>query len=129
MVEEFEKEIAKIEEDMQSQMSEAVSAKSRAQEILDAVAAEEEEKLSMTQSQKFSMRERDENDSNRSSGDEDEDDDKDDENQNVFYKASELIVSLPLSVFTVLLILIMSTVPTQECGETMAAQARQGQVH
>ena len=45
-----EEEIRRMEEDMQSNLSQTPSVKSKAQEILDAVMAEEEEKLSMTQS-------------------------------------------------------------------------------
>ena len=53
-----EEEIRQMEEDMQSQMSETPSVKSRAQEIMDEVMAEEEEKMSMSQSHKQSAQSR-----------------------------------------------------------------------
>ena len=47
-----EEEIRRMEEDMQSHMSEAPSVKSRADELIEQAMAEEEEKMSMSQSQK-----------------------------------------------------------------------------
>jgi len=47
-----EEEIRRMEEDMQSHMSEAPSVKSRADELMAEVMAEEEEKMSMSQSRR-----------------------------------------------------------------------------
>ena len=100
MTEEFEEEIRQMEEDMQSQMSGAASVKSRAQEIMDQVMAEEEEKMSMmSQSQAQSQKKGAGGTSNAGEDDEEGDDDgegeddSDEEGHNVFYKANELIVS------------------------------------
>ena len=74
-----------MEEDMRSHYSETASVKSRAQEIMDQVMAEEEEKMSAAMSR-----------SRAGGSDKDEDEeeeDSDDEKNNVFYKASDLIVS------------------------------------
>ncbi len=91
MVEKIEAEIAQMEEDMQSQHSEAYSVKSKAQEILDQVAAEVEAEESATQqSKQQSMG--DYEGEEEEEGDEEEDSDEND--HNVFYKASELIVSI-----------------------------------
>ena len=70
---------------MRSHYSETASVKSRAQEIMDQVMAEEEEKMSAAMSR-----------SRAGGSDKDEDEeeeDSDDEKNNVFYKASDLIVS------------------------------------
>ena len=76
-------------------MSEAPSVKSRAQEIMDQVMAEEEEKMSMSQSQKNSThRSMQEPENGADEDDEEEEEDSDEEGHNVFYKARELIVSL-----------------------------------
>ena len=83
-----------MEEDMQSHMSDAPSVKSRAQEIMDQVMAEEEEKMSMSQSQKNSThRSMQEPENGGDEDDEEEEEDSDEEGHNVFYKARELIVS------------------------------------
>ena len=82
----MEREIAQMEEDMRSHYSETVSVKSRAQEIMDQVMAEEEEKMSAAMSRsRAGGSDKDE--------DEEEEEDSDDEKNNVFYKASDLIVS------------------------------------
>ena len=78
----MEDEIRQMEEDMQSHMSESPSVKSRAQQILDEVMAEEEEKMSMHTDRDAAADDEDE---------EEEDEDSDDEGSNVFYKSSDLI--------------------------------------
>ena len=65
-----------MEEDMQDQMSESPSVKSRAQRILDEVMAEEEEKNTRDEAGGY---------------DDDEDEDSDDEGTGVFYKPADLI--------------------------------------
>ncbi len=90
----MEREIAQMEEDMQSHYSETPSVKSRAQEIMDQVMAEEEEKMSaagMSRSKAGNGYD----DSDKEEDEEEED--SDDEKNNVFYKASDLIVSTVLT--------------------------------
>ena len=67
-----------MEEDMQDQMSESPSVKSRAQRILDEVMAEEEEKNAQDRADGYD-------------DDEDDDGDSDDEGTGVFYKPADLI--------------------------------------
>ena len=83
MVEQMELEIRQMEEDMQDQMSESPSVKSRAQRILDEVMAEEEEKMSISQTGRDAAGDDDD--------EEEEEEDSDDEGNNVFYKSSDLI--------------------------------------
>ena len=78
---------------MQSNMSETPSVKSRAQQIMDEVMAEEEEKMSMSQSQKGSVAGHEQNEAEEDDDEEEEEEDSDEEGHNVFYKAQELIVS------------------------------------
>ena len=90
MVERLEAEIAKMEADMQSQMSETPSARSRVDELIAQAQAEAEEEKSSVQRSQQDSRLGDDLDE----ADEDEEESgSDDENSRVFYKASELIVS------------------------------------
>ena len=83
-MEKLEEEIRRMEEDMQSVLSETPSAKSRAQEIMDEVEAEEEEKSVVSQSQR---RQPESSAGQPNDDDEEEEEDSDDDNHNVFYKA------------------------------------------
>ena len=86
MVERIEAEIAKMEADMQSQMSETPSAKSRVDELIAQAQIDDEEEKShqSQQSRAGDLHEADEDEEESGS---------DDDNTRVFYKASELIVS------------------------------------
>ena len=76
-------------------MSEAVSIKSRADDIMNEVMAEEESKYSQSaQSRRPSARSQTNQIGGGSDDSNEEDEDSDDEGHNVFYKADELIVSV-----------------------------------
>jgi len=77
---------------MERSMSQTPSVKSRVDEMLEQVQAEEEEKMSMTQSQYGRSIQGDPDEQNSDKEDEDAESD-DSEGHNVFYKPSELIVS------------------------------------
>ena len=86
-----------MEADMQSQMSETPSAKSRVDELIaQAQAEDEEEKSSVHRSQQDSRIGDELNEADEDALGEESESGSDDENSRVFYKASELIVSRPI---------------------------------
>ena len=116
-----EKEIRRMEEDMESQMSQTPSVKSRVDELMDQVMAEEEEEKMSMHSQSKKADDED---------DEDEGENSDDsEGHNVFYKASELIVSYIISPPNITNRLGLLIALTKEWDEAMAPETWERKIY